>query len=523
MNDSSGELPDTQAQAQTSKRWLALRTAASLIDVPEETILACSVPWQSEPKMHRIRFKLLKLGPGQPDEQRFFSPDIEALLSSIQDLGGSCCPGQAIALSQRSEESACAEPELRLQPLTGRSRYRHIERGIYQYIPNGVYYERPFIDGKRTIRSLGSNVLEVARREFLRRRKAVRLGKNPYAKAGFASVPKLSTVGRVIEEYRKANFPDKYLNPRTLRTTAEEKRHCDLLEKFWRSVELESVNQPAFDGYRDWRMGRLKQGCGLRTIDRELNTLKNAFRYAFRKGLVKSNPVVDRPKYQPPKLVAHCREFMPGDATELHNIAHELFSAKTSEVLGFQFLFTAYTGQRTCEILKLRTDAAADEAGHVTSDGKCLRVWRAKGQALVNPFCGVHEGLAALLSAHKLWKEQRYPNSKWYFPGRGGEELVDKQALSHALRRLRKAGFLKRKITPHGARAFFVTVRRSQGAPDSQIALEIGHTSGGATLSAVYGGVPPDWIHGGGPKMSWLPPGLPAWSDLLPLGLPKPG
>jgi hypothetical protein len=60
-----------------------------------------------------------------------------------------------------------------------------------------------------------------------------------------------------------------------------------------------------------------------------------------------------------------------------------------------------------------------------------------------------------------------------------------------------------------------VTVRRSQGAPDSQIALEIGHTSGGSTLSNVYGGVPPEWVRGSGPKMTWLPSAAPAWSDLL--------
>jgi hypothetical protein len=100
-------------------------------------------------------------------------------------------------------------------------------------------------------------------------------------------------------------------------------------------------------------------------------------------------------------------------------------------------------------------------------------------------------------------------------PGRGSSQLVNKAALAHALRRLHEQGLIHRKITPHGARAWFVTVRRSQGAPDSQIALEIGHTSGGSTLSLVSGGVPPEWIRGGGPTMTWLPSGPPAWSELL--------
>jgi integrase len=188
---------------------------------------------------------------------------------------------------------------------------------------------------------------------------------------------------------------------------------------------------------------------------------------------------------------------MPGDANELHEIAKLLFSCRTSEVLGFQLLYTGYTGQRSCEILELRIKAGPDEPGSLVENGKCLRVWRAKGQDIVNPFCTVHDGLEALLTAHKQWIAHRYPDATWFFPGRGGDELVDKAALAHALRRLREKGLIKRKITPHGARAWFVTVRRSHGAPDSQIALEIGHTSGGSTLSSVYGGVPPEWIRGG--------------------------
>jgi integrase len=324
----------------------------------------------------------------------------------------------------------------------------------------------------------------------------------------------MRTVGEVISLYQGADYPDKQLNPRNERTKKEEARHCTLLLKYWDSVRVKLTSIVTCDNYRDWRLQRIKQGSGLRTIDRELMTLNNAFRFAYRRGQVGRNPMVDRPRYQPSKYVVHCRQCMPGDAKELHDIAQLLFSFRTSEVLGFQLLFTAYTGQRTCEILKLRIGAGPDEPGSIMENGKCLRVWRAKGQDIVNPFCSVHEGLEGLIVAHKRWIALRYPETPWFFPGRGGAELVDKAALAHALKRFREKGLIKRRITPHGARAFFVTVRRSQGAPDSQIALEIGHTSGGSTLSAVYGGVPPEWVRGGGPKMSWLP-GQPAWSDLL--------
>jgi hypothetical protein len=100
-------------------------------------------------------------------------------------------------------------------------------------------------------------------------------------------------------------------------------------------------------------------------------------------------------------------------------------------------------------------------------------------------------------------------------PGRKREanQPVTDEALSHALRRICKNR--ERTIKPHGNRAFYVTVRRSWGVPDNQIAYEIGHSSGGSTLESVYGGVPPHWGKGEGPKMNWLPTNAkPAWNVL---------
>lgn len=62
-------------------------------------------------------------------------------------------------------------------------------------------------------------------------------------------------------------------------------------------------------------------------------------------------------------------------------------------------------------------------------------------------------------------------------------------------------------------RAFFVLVRRSHGISDSQIAYELGHTTGGSTVESVYGGIPPHWLTGGGPKLSWVPAGARAWEQ----------
>lgn len=471
--------------APNPRLWVGLSAAAAILDVPEQTILERAVPWQPAPLPLHVRFRLLCLNNEANGAPRFFAPDLEAWLVSPSG-------------------------QLDLGPIEPKApRHKLVERGIYRSTATGVLSERPIIGGSRTWRSLRTTKLATARAE-LRRRKAARLAGEDEPEPEY-----LRTVGEVIRTYETAGYPDKQLNTRSERTRKEEARHCVLLLKFWDAVRVKKTSIVSCDQYRDWRLKRLKQGTGLRTIDRELSTLNNAFRYAYRKGLVARNPLVDRPKYQSSKDVEHCRQFMPGDANELHDIAKLLFSCRTSEVLGFQLLYEGYTGQRTCEILKLKIKAGPDEPGSLVENGKCLRVWRAKGQDIVNPFCAVHDGLAALTAAHKEWIAHRYPDAACFFPGRGGDELVDKAALAHALRRLREKGLIKRKITPHGARAWFVTVRRSHGAPDSQIALEIGHTSGGSTLSSVYGGVPPDWIRGGGPKMSWLPTGEPAWSDLL--------
>lgn len=394
--------------------------------------------------------------------------------------------------------------------------FEQVESGIYRKTANGTYYERPWLNGKRTWRSLETSNLKHARETLHKRRAAANDGQKPLE-------AELRTVGEIIRRYEKDGYLDKHLQSRTGRTLEEEERNCKTLLEFWDSVPTADVSDALCDKYADWRKRRIQHGSGERTIDRDLNSLNNAFRYTKRRGLVRYNPLTDRPKYQTAKMVKHCRDFMPGDSGELHACAGKLMEHRHSAVLGFQQLFEAMTGLRTCEILKWRTDAGPNDAGYVTPDGKSLRVWRCKCQASVNPFVKVHDGLVALLDAHREWKQTFYPNSPWYFPGhsKDGAHPVDKGALAHALRRLHEILKLK-KLTSHGCRAFYVTVRRSHGMTDAQIAFEIGHTSGGATLAAVYGGVPPHWLTGEGPKMSWLPiNGQPAWKSIKPPGAPR--
>jgi hypothetical protein len=88
----------------------------------------------------------------------------------------------------------------------------------------------------------------------------------------------------VIHRYQKDGYLDKDLNQRPEGTRRDEERHCTILIKFWKNLEISAATEAACDSYHDWRISRVQQGTGNRAIDRELNTLNNAFRYAKRRG-----------------------------------------------------------------------------------------------------------------------------------------------------------------------------------------------------------------------------------------------
>lgn len=388
------------------------------------------------------------------------------------------------------------------------------ERALYKDPSSGTYFVRVYHNGTDTFRSLETTRIKEAIERLDARRAA-----KAAAKLGLTLEPdsaaRAVTVADAIQRYVVDGYPDKRGRPR-MRTEIEA-ANCVKLSKFFADGELvDNLTPNVLDKYHAWRIRTVKMGQGHRATDLELNTLNNALRWAVRKELVRINPIQSRSRYHSSREARHCRELAPANAEELHEIARLLFQSKRSETLGWQALFEANLGLRTSETLSMRMDARPDEAGGLTADGKSLCVRRSKDPRRDNPYAFVHDGLEELLAAHKRWHRQRYPKSPWYFPGRDRSKLqpVYKNALTQAMERLRKQGKLKRKITSHGMRAFYVLVRRSHGISDPQIAWEVNHTGGVGTLESVYGGVPPHWLQGKGPKLNWLPKGKPAWSAI---------
>jgi hypothetical protein len=370
-------------------------------------------------------------------------------------------------------------------------------------------YERPIITGKPTTKSLNTVKIKLAKEELARRTTLRAQGIEPTEKAPDETTT-ATTTGDVIRLYVEADYPDKMLNPRPVLMKGMEAKNCQMLLGFWDDVQIDQCTSGRCDEYRDWRVeNKTRSTAGTRMIDLELNTLTNAFRLAKRRDVVLFNPMTDHPKFHDPKKVVHCRSYMPSDADQLHERAGHLFQHPRSVVLGFQYLYEAMTGLRTEEVLRLGTEKDGTRFGSLTEDGKYMRVWRCKGQHSVNPYSAVHEGLRTVMEAHRAWQEAKYPGCKLFLPSPVDPTMpVGSEALAHALGKLPG-----KKVTSHGGRAFYVTVRRSWGIPDSQIAFEIGHTSGGSTLAKLYGGVPLSWLTDG-PRMSWLPKGAPAWAVL---------
>lgn len=400
------------------------------------------------------------------------------------------------------------------------------------YIHEGTYYVRDRRDGRDTHISLKTTKIGVARqlRDDYRTAKRMRsLGlaapepvKEPEEKE--ATPAAKPTVRTILTRYRDDGHPDKRGNKRQDGDhLVQERASLLVLDAWFGEMEWDTLTQNVLDEFHNCIVKKLnpKENTnqwrqGHRATDLHLNTLSNALNWAKRKGMIPYNPIFQKVKYHHPSEARHAKDVAPQSAEEMHKILDAIFDDPRSESLGFQAAYEYLTGQRTDEALKLRMDAQEGEPGHILGDS--LRVRRADKADRENPFTHIHAGLKAFMKAHRMWHEARYPNNPYWFPGRDKNDgkPADAGSLTRLLERLREEGRLKRKITSHGLRGGYVLVRRSWAISDTQIAWEINQIGGVKTLEQSYGGVPPHWRDGKGPKLAWLPKGRkPAWNRVL--------
>jgi hypothetical protein len=390
--------------------------------------------------------------------------------------------------------------------------WKRVAPCIYRHEPTGALYERGNIGGRPTFKKLASQNITEAKDELIQERaKRLRIERGleraeDDRQAWFVS--------EVLRDYLAADCPDpRHERKRPARTEYEEKRRVEILLRFFRSQRVRDLNPEICSDYAKWRMKRVRIGAtGRKSVEHELHTLNNALRHSH----LSTEPIRHRKAYYRASEARHCRDCSPESGNEFHEIAKLMLSGNIrGQVLGWQMLFEGMTGVRTRECLALRMDAKRRSEPGFAESGKWL--WLKRSKQGVNPFV-VLEGrpeMKALLTAHRKWHRETFPDSPWYFPSpEDPSNPVTARALVRKLAELHKAGDVARKMTSHGMRAFYVLVRRSQGAPDGQICSEIGDK----TISLIentYGALPPNWK--GGKEISFMPAkGQPAWSFVKP-------
>lgn len=388
-------------------------------------------------------------------------------------------------------------------------RWESQKGGIYLDTVTKKYYHRPRINGKPTFRVLDVATLTQARALKAKLDSSQTMHEHGLAKDPYGALP--VSVGELLEAFKKEGCPGKNGQRRTGTQFSQELSRLKYLEPFWKHRRADQVKPRDCKDYFASRKANMRRGfSGTRAVDMELTTLTGVFKWAVNEGKLDINPLVQRQKFRDGKTVKHCRNFMPRDVAELHNLARALFENPSSEALGWQLLLEAMTGCRTSEILRLRWDAQnKDQAGFI-ADG---HLYLERSKQGINEFTEIHPFLGQTLEALQRWRIGRKLTSPWFIPGWDNPgQPVAKCSLTQALRRIGPR-IAKEKRTSHGLRAFYVTVRRSQLVSDGQIAAEIGDATGAAIIASTYGGVPEIWKRKDAKAMDWTVP-EPAWTVL---------
>ena len=292
------------------------------------------------------------------------------------------------------------------------------------------------------------------------------------------------TVGKVLDFYLKHDCPKRNEQPRSGRQLTMEIGRTVSLRKMLGSFPVANLNHGILRDYRDWR-------GHTRACELDIITLASACRWAYRNpeqtGLMQNPMPMDRPRFAPTKQ--HCRERQPANADQLHLLARTMMETGKSEVFGWMALFLAFTGIRIGRARMFRMDSTNHNPGHF--DGECIWVGISGTHKGVFPFIRMHEALKLWREGFLKWRESKNIDSPWYFPSfKSPSKPVGRDSLVHAMGSASEILGIH-PCSPHGLRSYYVNVLRSQGLMDSEIALRIGHRSGGKLIVDVYGEVLP--------------------------------
>jgi integrase len=333
------------------------------------------------------------------------------------------------------------------------------------------------------------------------------------------------TLDQVAKEWLEAGMPKPGGRPRTEPQQKRLKVFLRTALAWWGSRSPAGIGPRDFESFGAHKRQNARSGTGERQADLELVALHQLCTWAVSSGRLTENPFTARPTYRDAAAVVHCSAAMPASDEELHRLVAHLFAGDPASVVaGGHLLFQAMTGLRPGEPGALRWDAGADDPGRrltIRRDGaevELMRVRRCKGG--INPAVLIHPSLGAFLAVWRKYTATKWPTSPWLFPDPADPKLplvpYGSVAESHLGRSLSEAaeaiGVAKRK--PHGMRAFYVRVRRSQGVEDATIAVELGQGSGPGLVVRTYGERLA--ILGGDGLFDWMPeaPAAPCWSTL---------
>jgi integrase len=396
-----------------------------------------------------------------------------------------------------------------------------IANGVYQD-DRGRFWIRPVIAGKRTWRKL-----HAVKYKFAREEAADLLGAHRRSLSGECRSPLTpgTNFGGVAKLYLQANCPNSRGDARNKEFVEREAQRLEFILGFYAGWSIEDIKRPSLYEYLAWRVKQVAKGrTGLRTTEMDWCTLSNVINFALDCGIVDFNFIGRRPRLRENNpgpsstavRIAHCREFAPADGNELNLLAQYFFAERVSQPIGFQMLFEAFTGCRTNEALRLRTDARnTDQPGFIQGN----HLFLARSKRGINPHVLINSELADFIECWRAWHTANHAGNPWWFPGRAltRQPLVMaplvKGALNFALRRACAALNLPKR-TSHGLRSYFVTRCRGDGDTEAQIAAKLGITSL-ALLEQVYGGRPPNW-DGQRKIRNWPDNAAPAWHRWKP-------